>query len=152
MPQLQNVDSAGSTSELAFSGSADPTVKRRRLIGWVVLGLLLSLMPLGITGLMEYQPGGTSLLEILSNEELLTVAFTLSGAAAADTLVNTERNIWKFLLGVVTMLMTLITMAGFILFKGNLTHLSHDVIVDTTQLLFLFTALLSLICEANSGA
>jgi hypothetical protein len=152
MPQLLNLNSAGSTSDLAFSAGTDPTFRRTRLIGWVFLGLLLSLMPLGITALMEYEPGRNSLLEILSNEDLLTVAFTLSGATAVDTLINTERNIWKFLLGVVTMLMTLVTIAGYVPFKGHLTHLSHGSIVDTTQVIYCVMLLLSFLCEANSGS
>jgi hypothetical protein len=151
MPELLSLNSVESTAGPALSAGFDPTVRRRRLIGWVVLGLLLSLMPLGITALMEYEPGRTSLLDLVSNEELLTVAFTLSGAAAVDTLVSTERNVWKFLLGVVTMLMTLVTISGYILFKGHLTHLSHDYIVDTTQILYCVMILLSFLCEANSG-
>jgi hypothetical protein len=92
MPEILNLNSVEIATGVTQSAGFDPTVRRRRLIGWVVLGLLLSLMPLGITALMEYQPGRDSLLGLLSNEELLTVAFTLSGAAAVDTLVSTGGN------------------------------------------------------------
>jgi hypothetical protein len=152
MSQLLNLNSADSTFVLALSPDFDRTVRRKRLIGWVVLGLLFSLAPICITGLIEYKPGGPSFLEILSSEELLTVAFTLSGAAAVNTFVSTEKNIWKFALGAVTILMTLVTIVGYVLFRGHLTHLPHDLVVSTTQVLYCVMAFLSFLCEANSGA
>jgi hypothetical protein len=115
-------------------------------------GTFLSLVPLFVTGIMEYQPGKNSLLEILSNEELLTVAFTLSGAAAVDVLIESRENALKFLLGVVTFLMTLVTMLGYILFKAHLTHLTHDTVVTAVQVLYLTTALLAFTCELSSQA
>ena len=126
--------------------------KRQRLIGWVLLGLVLSLAPLFVAGIMEYQPQKDNLLEVLSTEELLTVAFTLSGAAAVDILVDSRESVWKFFLGIITFLMTLVTMVGYVLFKGHLTHLTHDTIVTTVQFLYLATALLAFACEISCEA
>ena len=101
---------------------------------------------------MEYQPQKDNLLEVLSTEELLTVAFTLSGAAAVDILVDSRESVWKFFLSIITLLMTLVTMGGYVLFKGQLTHLTHDTIVTTVQCLYLATALLAFLCEFSSEA
>jgi hypothetical protein len=126
--------------------------KWKRLIGWVILGLIFSLAPLAVTGIMQYQPGRDSLLEVLSSEELLTVAFTLSGAAAVDILSGTRESVWKFVLGIITILMTLVTMAGHVLFKGHFDTSGARYCRRDGQYLYLTTALLAFLCELFSEA
>jgi len=101
---------------------------------------------------MEYRPGQNNLLDILSNEDILTVAFALSGAAAVDVLIDSRESVWKFSLGISTFLMTLVAIAGYIMFKGRLTHLPPSTIVFVTQLLYVVTVLLAFLCECTSEA
>ena len=147
MPTQQNVVHDLPAPDPKRAGGRRPI----RLVGWVGMGLVLSMLPLVVAGAMTYQPGQRSFLEVLSTEELLTVAFTLSGAAAVDILIVCRENLWKFALGIVTLLMTLLTMLSYVLFKGHLTHLGEGVIVETVQLLYLSTAMLAFLCEAMSG-
>ncbi|HWY81703.1 MAG TPA: hypothetical protein VNY10_07195 [Roseiarcus sp.] len=126
--------------------------KQQKLVGWLLLGFGLSLLPLCVTGIMEYRPGQNNLLDILSNEDILTVAFALSGAAAVDVLIDSRESVWKFSLGISTFLMTLVAIAGYIMFKGRLTHLPPSTIVFVTQLLYVVTVLLAFLCECTSEA
>jgi hypothetical protein len=53
-----------------------------RLISWMILGLLASLLPLAIVAAMADGTSASDFLRSWSNKELSAVAFTLSGAAA----------------------------------------------------------------------
>jgi hypothetical protein len=127
-----------------------------RVIMWVFLGLVLSLVPLVIVAFMTFQPGHNSLLTILSNEELLAVAFTLSGAAAADVLVNVSSAAGGFAkfakgcVGCATFVLTVLTAAAYVLLKAHSTQLTPPQIVGIIQLLYAGTAVMSFLCELLS--
>jgi hypothetical protein len=63
-----------------------------RVIVWLLFGVGLSLTPLLIVAAMGWSPsnGTQGLLRLLCNEELLAIALTLGGAAAADVLTRSS--------------------------------------------------------------
>jgi hypothetical protein len=128
-----------------------------RAIVWIFGAFILTLIPLGIVAMIEWKPetGSAGLLRILSNEELLAVAFTLGGAAAIDVLVNSAGfgRSFKILAGCSALTMTIITVVSYILLRANLIHdLDEDSRIGTTQALYLGTVLNSFICEILSEA
>jgi hypothetical protein len=142
-----------------------PEVSRRlvhrrveRLIGWLFAAFILSLFPLFIAGIMDYRPGQESFLHTISEQDLLTVAFTLSGAAAMDILISRRDSILQLAIGLITLLSTLLTISGYILLhagqllKVALVHFDETTTSATVLWLFVGTALLAFVCEVSSEA
>src|ERR1700679_2389176 len=99
-------------------------LKRQRVGGWLVMGLFLSLVPLVPNAFSDYQPG--HFLEAIGTAELLAVAFTLGGAAAADVLAEGSKGEMKWFLGLLTLLGTALSLAVYIVFSHHLDHLLSD--------------------------
>jgi hypothetical protein len=61
-----------------------------RVIMWMIFGFALSMTPLVIVAGMDWMPvsGVRGFIRLLCNEEMLAVALTLGGAAAADVLTK----------------------------------------------------------------
>lgn len=61
-----------------------------RIIIWIIFGFALSMTPLVIVAEMGWVPasGIPGFVRLLCNEEMLAVALTLGGAAAADVLIS----------------------------------------------------------------
>jgi hypothetical protein len=120
-----------------------------RLIIWILFGVILSLAPLLIVAITIWQPnsGSSGLLEAVATEELLAVAFTLSGAAAVDALVNSGRRAPGLIVGGITLLLTFFTVAAYVLIKIHATHLSPEDTIFWVQRFYLSTVIMSFFCE-----
>lgn len=127
-----------------------------RAIVWIFGAFILTLIPLGVVAVVAWKPetGGTGYLNVLSNEELLAVAFTLGGAAAIDVLVNSAGSVRlsKIIAGCSAMTLTIIVVIAYILFKAHLVHLSEAGLITTIQYLYVGTVLNAFICELLSEA
>ncbi len=86
-----------------------------RVIIWALFGVGLSMAPLVIVAALGWEPstGRSALVALVCNEELLAVALTLGGAAAADVLIRSTgafRPV-KLLVGGLTFLATVACVA-----------------------------------------
>ena len=92
---------------------------------------------------MSWPPttGLDGLLDAISNEELLAVAFTLGGVAAVDVLVKaaTSHREFKVAAGCLTLLLTLIGVATYVLLKTHATQLPPTLATSTVQWLYMLT-------------
>jgi hypothetical protein len=127
-----------------------------RAVVWVFGAFILSLIPLGIVAIIAWKPetGGSGYLSVLSNEELLAVAFTLGGAAAIDVLVNSSGSVrlFKIIAGCSAMTLTIIVVIAYIIFKAHLVHLNERALVTTIQYLYAGTIVNAFIFEILSEA
>jgi hypothetical protein len=134
--------------------------KAKRLIGWILFGVGLSLVPIVVGVLLRDLIEGHKLCEAeiakmgflgaVSNAELLTVAFTLSCAASVDALTNAENSIWNYLVGGITLLMTLLTMVAYVALKAGFCTYGIDFNIDTVRIAFFVTIFLAFICEVSA--
>jgi hypothetical protein len=135
--------------------------KVKRLIGWILFGLGLSLVPIAIGVLLrdliqghklcEEEIARRGFLEAVSNAELLTVAFTLSCAPSVDALTNAENSIWNYLVGGVTLLMTFLTMVAYVALKAGFCTYGIEFNIDTVRIAFVITIFLTFICEVSTS-
>ena len=155
MPELVNLNPVEGTRV----GHAQRQ-KLKRLIGWIIFGLGLSLVPIVVGVLVkdiieghkscEEALAARSFPEAVSNAELLTVAFTLSCAASVDALTNAGNSIWNYLVGGITLLMTLLTMIAYVGLKAGFCTYGIDFNIETVRIAFLATIFLAFICEISA--
>jgi hypothetical protein len=133
------------------------TQKVKRLIGWVIFGVLLSLVPIVVGVLADGMLPGCnerisdrSFIDNFSGAELLTVAFTLSCASSVASLTNAWNSVWNYLIGGITLLMTLLTMAAYVGLKAGFCRYGLDFNIDTVQTAFPVTIFLAFICELST--
>ena len=94
---------------------------------WMIFGFALSLTPLVIVAGMGWMPvsGASGFMRLLCNEEMLAIALTLGGAAAADVLTNSAGRLrpLKLAVGGLTFVATIFSAAGYVMIKTHSNHL-----------------------------
>jgi hypothetical protein len=99
-----------------------------RVVLWVICGLILALVPLGVVALMDWDPNKETFLHVFTNEELLAVAFTLGGASGVDALSSASPVRWisrvQKTIGASTIVCALLTASLYIVFRTGLHNLS----------------------------
>jgi hypothetical protein len=127
-----------------------------RVIIWVLFGVTLSLTPLLIVAAIGWVPatGVNGFATLLCNEEILAVALTLGGAAAADVLTSSDPflRLVKLSVGGITFLATIACMALYVLLKTHTSHLGPSQAVTAVLTAGGFTIVCALCCEVLSGA
>jgi hypothetical protein len=133
------------------------TQKVKRLIGWVLFGVLLSLVPIVVgvlaDGLLQgckERIADRGFIDNLSGPELLTVAFTLSCASSVASLSNAWNSVWNYLIGGVTLLMTLLIMAAYVGLKAVCCRYGLNFNIDAVQAAFPLTICFAFICEFST--
>jgi hypothetical protein len=152
MSELVNLNPAETSGD-----SRRRTKKIKRIIVWIFVGVMLAIVPIAF-GVLLHTNNSTceeelmhrGFLDNLFNAELLTVAFTLSCAAAVDSLTNAWNSIWNHLVGIVTLLMTLITIFTYVTLKSGFCTYGLDFNIEAVKLAFGATLFLSFICEVSA--
>jgi hypothetical protein len=135
-----------------------PTKKLKRIISWVFVGVVASILPIDF-GALAHQSikcndelGKRTIYENMFNTKLLMVGFTLGCAATVDALTNALNSVWNHLVGVVTLLMIIITIFTYFTLKsGGFGDHGIDNI-EAVQIVFSVTLLLSFACEVSAPA
>jgi hypothetical protein len=100
---------------------------------WMIFGVALSLTPLVIVAGMGWMPvsGASGFMRLLCNEEMLAIALTLGGAAAADVLTNSAGRLrpLKLVVGGLTFIATIFSAAGYVIIKTHSNHLGPDLVM-----------------------
>jgi hypothetical protein len=109
-----------------------------RVIIWLIFGFALSMAPLMIVAFMGWMPasGVSGFIRFISNEDLLAVALTLGGAAAADVLTKSAGalRLLKLLVGGLTSLASVFSVAGSVAIKAHANHLDNDQITTLVEI------------------
>jgi len=123
-----------------------------RVINWLIFGAGLSLLPLVTVAFINWDPSANTFFKTLTNEELLAVAFALSGAAGVDALtssgplVRTQRAI-----GGITLLIAFALAAFYIIIRTGSHHLTPAFIGDMELILYGLAVILSFFSEIVAG-
>ena len=127
-----------------------------RLVIWSIFGLILSMTPLAVVVFMTWQPsaGVAGFLRLTCNEDLLAVALTLGGAAAADVLIHSSGRlrVIKIIGGGLTFLATVDCMGIFVVTKAHLSHFDSNDLATTVGFAALTTLAGAMICEVLAEA
>jgi hypothetical protein len=122
-----------------------------RIIIWIIFGFALSMTPLVIVAEMGWVPasGIPGFMRLLCNEEMLAVALTLGGAAAADVLIRSAGPLrpLKLIVGGITFLATVFSVAGYVIIKTHANHLEPDQVVTLVEGAGGTTIVGALLCE-----
>jgi hypothetical protein len=122
-----------------------------RIIIWIIFGFALSMTPLVIVAGIGWLPasGIPGFMQLLCNEEMLAVALTLGGTAAADVLIRSTGPLrpLKLIVGGVTFLATVFSVAGYVIIKTHSSHLEPDQIVMLVEFAGGTTVVSALLCE-----
>lgn len=122
-----------------------------RVIMWMIFGFALSLTPLVIVAGMGWMPasGVPGFIQLLCNEEMLAVALTLGGAAAADVLTKSAGRLrrLKLAVGGLTFIATIFSAAGYVMIKTHANHFGPDLVMLVVAVAGGTTLAGALVCE-----
>lgn len=89
-----------------------------RVVVWVLFGVVLSMTPLVVVAAIGWEPqsGLDGFMTLVCNEDLLAVALTLGGAAAADLPTNSQPpwRVVKLGVGGITFLTAIVSMGIYV--------------------------------------
>lgn len=125
-----------------------------RVIIWLIFGFALSMAPLVIVAFMGWMPmsGASGFVKFICNEDLLAVALTLGGAAAADVLTKSAGalRLLKLLVGGLTSVASVLSVAGYVAIKAHANHLDDGQITTLVEIAGGATLIGALFCEVLS--
>jgi hypothetical protein len=118
---------------------------------WMIFGFVLSMTPLVIVAGMGWMPvsGAPGFIRLLCNEEMLAVALTLGGAAAADVLTKSAGRLrpLKLAVGGLTFVATVFSAAGYVMIKTHSNHFGPDLVMLVVAVAGGTTLAGALVCE-----
>lgn len=120
----------------------------KRIALWFLFGLALSLIPLAVTALREWDGHG-NYFDLLINAELLAVGFALAGASGADAITSSPPyQAGKVFLGGLAIVCAIGLASVYYTFSGKPDlHLPADVIKTIERDLFVLAIVLAFLSE-----
>jgi len=127
----------------------------KRVLVWLFFGMILTAVPITAAAVMSLpkNAGIVDFFELVFNQDLLAVAFTLSAAASADVIFSRESKdggLLKVGMGSFTMVLAFVSAIGYAIIKSGDERFDPYQTAWGVALLYAASMLCSLVCEALS--